>query len=1411
MIRLTLRSVFGALLAPVVVLGGALTAPETHAFTYVMMKDGDLLAQSDLVVAGEILGSTPVVDTEGTIVATRYQLSVTDRIKGTSPDNIEVQIPGAPTPGEGRIYLHGSPHYAEQERVVLFLEAGEQGVYRPEQYALGAFKVKTWEGTDYAVRELHGTDLSLAAKSTYREPSNVRKLNEFSQWMKKFNAPTTKIPAQFGQKGNNQSASIATSDDSYFVTDSQLKQRLSGLLTPQYTLISSGTGFRWKEFDNSSSVTWKHNGGDNYATQISQALSAWNSATGSNISITLGGSTTANKGLTGTDGVNTILFGDPNNEIGGTYSCTSGGTLGMGGPFSSGLHTYNSTTFNTTVEGDVVIQNGAECFLDQFSKANAAEIVGHEVGHALGFGHACGDAASGPCDNNPSGDNEALMRASAHDDGRGASLGTDDVAAAAFLYSSTGGASPQPPTISTISDQTINQDSSTSAIAITLSDPDGDVSAVTLSATSNNTTLLTSNSFQFSGTQASRTLIVTPKAATTGTAVITVTATDSSELSASTQFTLTVKAVNKAPTIASIADQSIPAGTSTSLTVTVGDEDDGTSGLTLSVSSTNIALLPTQNIQLSGTGSSRTVNLIPVGSSTGTSVVTLTVSDGKDTASTTFTVSVVAVNKAPTLSTPSDQTIETNGTTGALAVTVADPDGSTSSLTLSATSSNTSLIPSANVQFGGSAANRTVTVTPIKGQTGTATITLTVSDGQDSTSTQFTVTVAAPNEAPSITSIQDQSILINGSTGALAFTATDPEGDSLSFSASSSDSTLVPASGILISGSGPGFTVVVTPAENSTGSALITLKVSDGHSQTSTQFTLTVKGSTETGSTDDSGPGSLRSALASADDEDSLTFNPTDFPQDTNPDNNPVIRLSTPLVIDRSISINGDVNNDGIPDVTIQGSPSGLFQLTAPGTVELSGLVLTGSEAVQGGALSVTGGASVTISNAVISNNTAESGGALFASSGTVTLTNTTLTGNVSGNGGGIVIQGAAQVIVSDSSLEGNAVLGDGGAIWNSGGILRLTNTTVSGNESSGNGGAIFNTGGGLVNLNNVTISENSASSGAGYTQTGGNTTITNSIIVNNQLKATGGFRALADEAADVSVNGGSMTVRYSGIKKITGSFNDTGTNLFSTDLKLEPAQIVGVKKIYRLQPGSPAIDAGDPNIPGQGGTCATKDIVGKARPIDGDGDFVAICDMGAFEYDVLSDTGDTAALVSTIQEQYMAFYGRPGDPGGVRYWVGELSLAGGDLSAIQNQFGTSKEFSDLIIPGDATTVEELTQQQKGELISNLYLNMFGRTVEGTANDPSTGLGFWTSELEKPGGSLIDISTRVADGAQNDDRVVLDNRVRLSQRISEAFVNQGKDYTEAHIATIRQFIFDQINDASDNPETPDVETLVSGL
>src|SRR5207244_13005023 len=80
------------------------------------------------------------------------------------------------------------------------------------------------------------------------------------------------------------------------------------------------------------------------------------------------------------------------------------------------------------------------------------------------------------------------------------------------------------------------------------------------------------------------------------------------------------------------------------------------------------------------------------------------------------------------------------------------------SLIVSGASANPTVVPIANIVFGGSGANRTVTVTPALNQTGTATITVTVSDGSLTASDSFVLTVnATANTAPTISSIADQS------------------------------------------------------------------------------------------------------------------------------------------------------------------------------------------------------------------------------------------------------------------------------------------------------------------------------------------------------------------------------------------------------------------------------------------------------------------------------------------------------------------------------------------------------------------------------------------------------------------------------------------------------------------------------
>jgi hypothetical protein len=120
-------------------------------------------------------------------------------------------------------------------------------------------------------------------------------------------------------------------------------------------------------------------------------------------------------------------------------------------------------------------------------------------------------------------------------------------------------------------------------------------------------------------------------------------------------------------------------------------------------------------------------------------------STGTDTAS----LVVTAVNDAPTASAIGSSTIVEDTDTGALAITIADVDSAVGALVLSATSSNSAIIPNGNLVLGGSGANRTITVTPVANASGgPVTITVTVSDGTASTSTTFDVTVTAVNDAP---------------------------------------------------------------------------------------------------------------------------------------------------------------------------------------------------------------------------------------------------------------------------------------------------------------------------------------------------------------------------------------------------------------------------------------------------------------------------------------------------------------------------------------------------------------------------------------------------------------------------------------------------------------------------------------
>jgi hypothetical protein len=389
------------------------------------------------------------------------------------------------------------------------------------------------------------------------------------------------------------------------------------------------------------------------------------------------------------------------------------------------------------------------------------------------------------------------------------------------------------PTISDIAAQTITEVTDNAAIAFTIGDAQTAAGSLTVSGSSNNTTLVPNTNIVFGGSGANRTVMVTPASGQSGTATITVTVSDGL-LTRSDTFVLTV---NSAPTISDIAAQTINQGSNTSaLAFTVGDTQTAASSLTLSGSSSNTTLIPNANIVFGGSGANRTVTVTPASGLSGSTTITVTVSDGSLSSSDTF---VLTVNSAPTISDIAAQTINQGSDTSALAFTVGDVQTAASSLTLSGSSSNTTLVPNANIVFGGSGANRTVTVTPASSQSGTATITVTVSDGSLTSSDTFVLTV---NSAPTISDIAAQTINEGSSTSALAFTVGDTQtaAGSLNVSGSSSNTTLIPNANIVFGGSAANRTVTVTPASGQAGTATITVTVSDGLLTRSDTFVLTV-------------------------------------------------------------------------------------------------------------------------------------------------------------------------------------------------------------------------------------------------------------------------------------------------------------------------------------------------------------------------------------------------------------------------------------------------------------------------------------------------------------------------------------------------------------------------------------------
>ena len=153
--------------------------------------------------------------------------------------------------------------------------------------------------------------------------------------------------------------------------------------------------------------------------------------------------------------------------------------------------------------------------------------------------------------------------------------------------------------------------------------------------------------------------------------------------------------------------------------------DNGSSGVG---SGTSFAIGSTGNITLASGANTLYARLVDS-------------SDNVITSANQITRSVtLEANTIPTITDITNQTT-TEGIDVDVTATIADTTDIASLLTLTADSSNPTLLPTANITFAGTTGTRTITLSPATGQYGTTNVTITVSDGTLTVQDSFILTV----------------------------------------------------------------------------------------------------------------------------------------------------------------------------------------------------------------------------------------------------------------------------------------------------------------------------------------------------------------------------------------------------------------------------------------------------------------------------------------------------------------------------------------------------------------------------------------------------------------------------------------------------------------------------------------------
>ena len=420
------------------------------------------------------------------------------------------------------------------------------------------------------------------------------------------------------------------------------------------------------------------------------------------------------------------------------------------------------------------------------------------------------------------------------------------------------------PTLDEINDVTIDEDAADPTVdlnGITAGGQEDDPLQITVQ--SDNTDLIHDPQVDYDSPDTTGTLHFPPVANAFGTATITVTLTDggpdhdltttADNETISRSFVVTVNPINDAPTLDALQDRSIQENAATQVVDLTGINAGGgeIQPLRIDASSNNTALIEEPTVSYTSDEETGTLSFAPLSDQSGTAQITVTVTDGgldenidtssdNESFSQTFTITV---NATPTITPLDPLTFDEDAglqTVDLIGITAGAEENQP--LRINASSNNTALIEEPTVTYTSAEETGTLSFASLSDQSGTAQITVTVTDGgpdedldtsedNGSVSETFDVTVNAVNDPPTLDEIDAalieenaglQTVNLNG------IAAGGNESQPLRITASSDNTNLIDHPEITYTSAESTGSLAFAPLTDQTGTAQITVTVTDG-------------------------------------------------------------------------------------------------------------------------------------------------------------------------------------------------------------------------------------------------------------------------------------------------------------------------------------------------------------------------------------------------------------------------------------------------------------------------------------------------------------------------------------------------------------------------------------------------------